>query len=60
MAGKKQEFTIQRGNEMERTVVGIDGKKHIVEAKKQGKDGHFKNEGQYRRAIDAAVAENSN
>ena len=59
MAGKKQEFTIQRGNRMERTVVGIDGQKHVVDAKKQGEDGHFTDEGKYRRAIDAAVVENS-
>ena len=44
---------------MERTVVGIDGQKHVVDTKKQGKDGHFKDEGQYRRAIDTAVVENS-
>ena len=59
MAGEKREFTIQRGNRLERTVVGIDGREHLVPATKQGKDGHFTDEGQYRRAIEAAVAENS-
>ena len=46
MAGKKKEFTIQRGNRLERTVVGVDGQKHVVDAKKQRKDGHFTDEGQ--------------
>ncbi len=59
MAGKKKEFTIQRGNRLERTVVGIDGQTHVVEAAKQGKHGHFTDEGQYRRAIEATVKENS-
>lgn len=38
---------------------GIDGQKHVTEADRQGRDGHFTDEGQYRRAIDQAVAENS-
>ena len=59
MAGTKKEFTIQRGNRLERTVVGTDGQEHVVEATRQGRDGHFTDEGQYRRAIEAAVAENS-
>ena len=59
MAGKKKEFTIQRGIQMERTVVGIDGQKHVVPPKGEGKDGHFTDEGKYRQAIDSAVAANS-
>ncbi len=45
---------------MERTVVGIDGQKHVLDENivKQGKDGHFKDEGKYRRAIERAVDEN--
>ena len=30
-----------------------------MEADRQGKDGHFTDEGQYRRAIEQAVADNS-
>ena len=54
----KKDFTIQRGGRMERTVVGKDGHIHHPPAEKQGKDGHFTDEGQYRRAIERAVAEN--
>ncbi len=54
----KKEFTIQRGDHLERTVVGVDGQKHVMDGKEQGKDGHFTDEGQYRRAIEQAVAEN--
>ncbi len=56
--GKKKDFTIQRRNGMERTVVGKDGQTHNPPADGQGKDGHFTDEGQYRRAIERAVAEN--
>ena len=58
---KKRDFTIERsGGRMERTVVGIDGQKHVLDENivKQGKDGHFKDEGKYRSAIERAVAEN--
>ncbi len=44
---------------MERTVVGKDGQTHVMEAEEKGKDGHFTDEGQYRRAIEQAAAENS-
>ena len=54
----KKDFTIQRGNRMERTVVGKDGHIHHPPAKEQGKDGHFTDEGQYRRAIEQAVSDN--
>ena len=57
--GTKREFTIQRGGRLERTIVGVDGQTHVLEATKQGKDGHFTDEGQYRRAIEQAVAENT-
>ena len=55
---RKRDFTIQRGDKTERTVVGVDGQTHVMEADKQGKDGHFSDEGRYRRAIEQAVAEN--
>ena len=54
----KRDFTIQRGNRMERTVVGKDGQEHRPSAARQGRDGHFTDEGLYRRAIEAAVREN--
>ena len=54
----KRDFTIQRGGRMERTVVGKDGQRHVMDGNKQGRDGHFADEGEYRRAIDNAVAEN--
>lgn len=58
MAGKR-DFTIQRGDKTERTVVGIDGQKHVYQdVDKKGRDGHFTDEGEYRRAIEQAVAEN--
>lgn len=57
--GIKRDFTIQRrGDPMERTVVGKDGRIHHPPVVRQGKDGHFTDEGQYRRAIERAVAEN--
>ena len=59
VAGEKREFTIQRENRLERTVVGVDGQKHVMDATKQDKDGHYTDEGRYRRTIEAAVAENS-
>jgi hypothetical protein len=43
---------------MERTVVGKDGQEHRPSAARQGRDGHFTDEGLYRRAIEAAVREN--
>ena len=56
--GEKKDFTIQRGNRMERTVVGKDGQINHPPAVRQGKNGHFTDEGQYRRAIEQAVADN--
>lgn len=57
----KKDFTIKRRsqNQNERTVVGKDGHKHVMSSTKEGKDGHFTDEGQYRRAVEQAVAENS-
>ena len=54
-------FTIQRkGNSSyELTVVGKDGQKHTMARIKKGKDGHFTDEGHYRKAIERAVKENS-
>ena len=54
-------FTIQRKGSptYELTVVGKDGQEHTLERIKKGKDGHFTDEGRYRRAIEQAVAQNS-
>lgn len=58
--GTKREFTILRlDGRLERTIVGVDGQTHVLPATKQGKDGHFTDEGQYRRAIEHAVAQNT-
>ena len=57
--GQKKDFTIQRGNDIERTVVGVDGQTHVMAGHKHGKDGHFTSEGPYRRAIEEAVQANS-
>ena len=53
-------FTINRGGRVERTVVGITGQTHIDEVSNdvRGDDGHFTDEGEYRRAIERAVREN--
>lgn len=58
---QKKDFTIQRqGNgNFERTVVGKGGRKHVMSADRPGRNGHFTDEGQYRRAIAQAVAQNS-
>ena len=57
----RKHFTIQRRgqNHYERTVVGIDGQTHVMQTDEPGRDGHFTDEGQYRRAINQAVAQNS-
>ena len=56
---RKRDFTIQRPDgRIERTVVGIDGQTHNPEPVGEGRDGHFTDEGEYRRAIEQAVAEN--
>ena len=56
----KQVFTIQRRgqNGYEQTVVGRDGQVHTMQSYRRGRHGHFTDEGQYRRAIEQAVAEN--
>ena len=53
-------FTINRGGRVERTVVGRTGHKHVDEVSNdvRGDDGHFTDEGEYRRAIERAVREN--
>ena len=56
---QKREFSINRGGRLERTIVGVDGQTHVLPATKQGRDGHFTDEGQYRRAIEQAAAENA-
>lgn len=56
--GTRRYFTIQRGNRMEQTVVGIDGQTHVMTADRPGRDGHFTDEGEYRRAIEQAVKDN--
>ena len=57
----RRDFTIQRPgrSSYERTVVGITGQTHVMDSNREGRDGHFTDEGQYRRAIERAVAENS-
>lgn len=59
MAARKRDFTMQRDNRLERTVVGIDGQIHHLNPNGHGRDGHFTDEGQYRRAIEDAVRENT-
>ena len=56
----KRDFTIRRRgqNQYERTVVGKDGQTHVMQADREGRNGHFTDEGQYRRAIEQAVAQN--
>ncbi len=54
----KKDFTIQRGDRLERTVVGKGGQTHHPPAAKHGKHGHFTDEGKYRRAIEQAKMEN--
>ena len=64
--GTRKDFTIQRPDgRMERTVVGKDGQVHPVPARigkdgqwLGGKHGHFTDEGEYRRAIEQAAADN--
>ena len=53
-------FTIDRGGRVERTVVGRTGQAHVDEVANdaRGEDGHFTDEGEYRRAIDRAIREN--
>ena len=52
-------FTIDRGRgKFERTIVGRTGRTHMDETDNQGKNGHFTDEGEYRRAIARAVREN--
>ena len=55
---QKKDFTIQRGDHIERTVVGVDAQTHVMNGHKPGKDGHFASEGPYRRAIEEAVKAN--
>ena len=54
---KTRRFVIQRRNGYELTTVGTDGQKHVnsFELGKRPKGVLFKDEGQYRRAIDKAV-----
>ena len=62
MANERREFTIDRGDgrDFERTIVGRTGQKHVdtVPRTRRGRDGHFTDEGEYRRAIERAVREN--
>ena len=55
---RKKDVTMQRGDRMERTVVGVDGQTHVMDGQRRGRDGHFTNEGEYRRAIERAAREN--
>ena len=49
---------MQRGDRMECTAVGIDDQTHVMNGQRLGRDGHFPEEGAYRRAIERAVREN--
>ena len=57
----KKDFTIRRKgqDQYELTVVGRDGQPHVMKTDKKGKDGHFTDEGKYRRAIEQAGKQNS-
>lgn len=58
---KTRRFTIDRHRrgQYELTVVGKTGVVHgPYLADQRGRDGHFRNEGRYRRAIERAVDEN--
>lgn len=65
MTGVKRDFTIQQGNRWRRVVVGVDGQQHDVPVYKRdgayvrGKDNHFTDEGEFRRAIERAMEENT-
>lgn len=56
----KRDFTIRRRgqNQYERTVVGRDGQTHVMQTDREGRNGHFTDEGRYRRAIEQAVSQN--
>ena len=43
----KKDFTIQRRgqNHYERTVVGRDGQTHVMQADREGRNGHYTDEG---------------
>ena len=58
---RKWDFTIERRNGLERTVVGRDGQIHHPTPNGPGKHGAFtaNQEGEYRRSIDNAVNSNS-
>ena len=58
--GTKRHFSVLRPDgRTEGTIVGRTGQKHPADPTKRGKDGHFTDEGQYRRAIEQAVAKNT-
>ena len=59
MAKQRKRYSIDRRDHIERTVVGVDGRKHVYEGDKKGSSGHFTDEGEYRRAIEKAVKQNS-
>ncbi len=60
MPNKTYRYTTDRGRgKFERTVVGKTGQTHVDKTDKQGKDGHFTDEGGYRRAIEESVRQNS-
>ncbi len=61
MIRRKWDFTIERGNGLERTVVGRDGQVHHPPAVREGRDGHFSSweEWCYVQSITTAVRDNS-
>ena len=56
----KRYVTVDRGAGLyELTVIGITGQTHLYDTDNKGRDGHFTDEGSYRRAIEKWVEQNT-
>lgn len=44
---QKRNFTMQRSDRMERSVVAADGRTHVMDGQRRGRDGHFTDEGAF-------------
>lgn len=56
----KRYVTIERGvGSYELTVIGTTGQTHIYDTNRKGRDGHFTDEGPYRRAVERWIDENT-